>query len=93
MDAAELRRTLALANAFKEGDLLVGGTRDEAVRHDARRVLAGRSLGEIRRTAIIEDGVSEALAASRDRRNDAALDALTALFRCRTQSHVMISRS
>jgi hypothetical protein len=33
-DRRELLRTFALANEFKEGDLLVGGTRDESVRAD-----------------------------------------------------------
>ena len=32
MNPVELRRTLVLANAFKEGDLPVGGTRDDRVR-------------------------------------------------------------
>jgi ethanolamine ammonia-lyase large subunit len=77
MDARELRRTFVLANAFKEGDLLVGGTRDDAVRADARRTLAALRVGDIRRIAIVEDGVSEALASSRSRRLDDALDALT----------------
>ena len=35
--ADALRRTLLLANAFKEGDLPLGGTRDHAIRADARR--------------------------------------------------------
>jgi hypothetical protein len=29
MDSAALRRVFALANAFKEGDLSVGGTTDD----------------------------------------------------------------
>jgi hypothetical protein len=32
MDAQELRQRFVLANAFKEGDLSVGGTRDDRVR-------------------------------------------------------------
>ena len=77
MDAAALRQTLTLANAFKEGDLPIGGTRDERVRADARRALLGTTIGAIRRTPLVDDGVSEALARSRDRRLDGELDALT----------------
>jgi hypothetical protein len=39
MDQGELRRRLALASAFKEGDLAVGGTADDRLREDARRLL------------------------------------------------------
>src|SRR5262245_49349676 len=77
MDAAALRQTLILANAFKEGDLPLGGTRDEQVRADARRTLLETTIGAIRRTTLVDDGVSEALARARDRRFDGDLDALT----------------
>jgi ethanolamine ammonia-lyase large subunit len=63
---AELRRTFALANEFKEGDLLVGGTRDESARAAAREALGALKLGALDGTALVEDGVSEALAASLD---------------------------
>jgi ethanolamine ammonia-lyase large subunit len=72
-----LRRTLILANAFKEGDLPLGGTRDDALRTDARRELLGYRVGEIRRARLVDDGVSEALERSRDRTRDADLDPLT----------------
>jgi ethanolamine ammonia-lyase large subunit len=62
-----LRRTLALANAFKEGDLLVGGTRDDAERADARRELGATTTGAIDGTRLIDDGVSEALSRSVER--------------------------
>lgn len=64
MKRAELGLTLALANEFKEGDLLIGGTRDERVRSEARADLAGARLDEFDPTALIADGVSEALARS-----------------------------
>jgi ethanolamine ammonia-lyase large subunit len=67
MDAQELRRTFVLANAFKEGDLMVGGTRDDRVREEACRALLATRLGEIRQTTLVEDGVSEALARSLNR--------------------------
>lgn len=63
----DLRQILVLANAFKEGDLLLGGTADDQVRTDARSVLGGLTVGEIDRVRLVDDGVSEALAQARDR--------------------------
>ena len=77
MDADALRQTLALANAFKEGDLAIGGTTDDRVRADARQALLHTTLGSIRRTNLVDDGVSEALGRARDRRFDGELDPLT----------------
>lgn len=62
----ELLRIFALANEFKEGDLLVGGTRDEHGRTAAREQLGSLRLGALDSTALVEDGVSEALDASLD---------------------------
>jgi ethanolamine ammonia-lyase large subunit len=73
----ELLRTFALANEFKEGDLGVGGTRDEAVRASARSALGAVTLGELTATALVEDGVSEALDAARDRRLASEISSLT----------------
>jgi ethanolamine ammonia-lyase large subunit len=73
----ELRRTLTLANAFKEGDLLVGGTTDDKIRADARRMLLATTLGVLRRCTLVNDGVTAALQESRDRRFDHELDSLT----------------
>ena len=77
MDRDALRRTLTLASAFKEGDRAVGGSDDPAVRRDARRALLATSIADIHRTILIDDGVSEALARSRDRTRDAELAAWT----------------
>ena len=66
MNPQDLLQTFVLANEFKEGDLLVGGTRDERVRRDARAVVGTLRLGEIQRTVFVEDGVTEALARSLD---------------------------
>jgi ethanolamine ammonia-lyase large subunit len=77
MDAQALRQTLALANPFKEGDLLVGGTRDDAVRDDARLTLLGTRLGEINQATLVEDRVSDALARSLNRTLQGELDSLT----------------
>ena len=76
-DRQELLRTFALANEFKEGDLLVGGTRDGAVRAAAREALGALNLGAVAGTALVEDGVSEALAASLDSRLAAEISRLT----------------
>ena len=73
----DLRRAFVLANAFKEGDLQVGGTRDDALRADARRLLLHTRIGDIRRTLFVDDGVSAALGGARDRSSDADLDRLT----------------
>jgi ethanolamine ammonia-lyase large subunit len=78
MSDRALRQLFVLANAFKEGDLAVGGTRDDEVRADARRALSAVTLGEIRRTAFVDDAVTASLDRSRDRRFDADLDLLTA---------------
>lgn len=64
MDRQTLLLTLVLANEFKEGDLALGGTLDEQTRADAREALAAINLGTIARSAIVEDGVSEALSRS-----------------------------
>ena len=78
MSDRALRQLFLLANAFKEGDLAVGGTRSDDVRADARRALSAVTLGEIRRTVFVDDAVTASLDRSRDRRFDADLDALTA---------------
>jgi ethanolamine ammonia-lyase large subunit len=72
----ELRQLFVLANAFKEGDLSVGGTADDNLRADARRALLATSLQDIRRGRFVDDGVTAALEQSRDRRFDQELDAL-----------------
>lgn len=66
MNHRELLRTFALANEFKEGDLLVGGTRDEQERLLARQSLAALRLADINNLAFVEDGVSESLSRSLD---------------------------
>ena len=77
MDSRELRQTFVLANAFKEGDLLVGGTRDDRVRDDARRAILASRILDIRRSRVVDDGVSEAQERSLDRQIDAEIGALT----------------
>src|SRR4030095_3891660 len=51
---------------FKEGDLNVGGTRDDHVRQQARDAVSALSLGDIARTDFVEDQVTEALHRSLD---------------------------
>ncbi len=62
----QLSQIFALANEFKEGDLNVGGTRDDHVRREARDALAALSLGDIASTDFVEDQVTEALHRSLD---------------------------
>ena len=77
MKRDELLKTFVLANEFKEGDLLVGGTQDEHVRREARAALASIRLGEILRAVFVEDQITETLARSLDRRVASNLSALT----------------
>src|ERR1700750_1312644 len=76
-DGQELLRTFVLANEFKEGDLLVGGTRDESVRASARAALGAMTLGPRQKPPPVEDGVSETLASSPDSRLAAEISSLT----------------
>jgi ethanolamine ammonia-lyase large subunit len=77
MDRDALRRTLTLASAYKEGDRAVGGGDDRQVRRQARDALLATTLGDIHRAMLVDDGVSEALARSRDRRLDSELESWT----------------
>jgi ethanolamine ammonia-lyase large subunit len=64
MNHQQLLQTFTLANEFKEGDLLVGGTCDGHMRKAARQSLAHMRITEINRIAFVEDGVSEVLVRS-----------------------------
>src|SRR5688572_11374589 len=67
MNQQKLLQTFTLANEFKEGDLLVGGTRDEPARKAARQSLAALRIAEVNKIAFVEDQVSETLARSLNR--------------------------
>ena len=75
--ATRLVSVFALANEFKEGDLLVGGTRDDRIRREARAELLGTRVADIRRTTFVADGVTDAIERARDRSLDAEVDPLT----------------
>jgi ethanolamine ammonia-lyase large subunit len=77
MKRQTLSQLFVLANEFKEGDLPVGGTRDERVRREARRELSALPLGDIGATAFVEDDVSAALARGLDARLAAEVAGLT----------------
>jgi ethanolamine ammonia-lyase large subunit len=62
----QLSQIFVLANEFKEGDLNVGGTRDDRMRREARDALAALSLGDIARADFVEDQLTEALHQSLD---------------------------
>ena len=68
---------LVKANEFKEGDLLVGGTRDELERKDARQILSTLRLGDFSKVDIVEDAVSEALTKSLNTNAAAEISHLT----------------
>jgi ethanolamine ammonia-lyase large subunit len=74
---AELRRTFTLANEFKEGDGVLGGTRDEAVRASARAALGSMRLGALGARALVADDMSEALDGSLNRSLADELSSLT----------------
>lgn len=67
MNRQELLQIFALASEFKEGDLVVGGTRDDLLRVEARRKLANLRLGDIAKTVFVEDDLSELLVSSADK--------------------------
>ena len=68
MNGKELQQIFVRANEFKEGDLQVGGTRDELERSEARAELSSLRVGDITRTALVEDDLSVALSRSLDAR-------------------------
>ncbi|HKF58241.1 MAG TPA: ethanolamine ammonia-lyase subunit EutB [Blastocatellia bacterium] len=67
MNSDEITKAFTLANEFKEGDLPLGGTRDDKVRAEARLEISHMTAAQITRTDFVEDGISEALRASLDR--------------------------
>src|SRR5215213_5286130 len=77
MNRRELLQTFVLANEFKEGDLLVGGTMDARVREEARRSIGAMSLGELRKSLFVEDVLSETLHGSLDSQLAAEISHLT----------------
>ncbi len=62
MKQRRLLEILVAANEFKEGDISVGGTRDEKMRFAAREELGCLRIGEIHRMVLVEDEMSEVLA-------------------------------
>jgi ethanolamine ammonia-lyase large subunit len=66
MNLQALTKTFVLANEFKEGDMSVGGTRDENERKEAREELSSLRLGKITKAAFVEDQLTETLHRSLD---------------------------
>lgn len=66
MNISELLKTFVLANDFKEGDMSVGGTRDDQLRKEARKQLESLSLGDIAKAVFVDDQVTETLQRSLD---------------------------
>src|SRR5215468_2136778 len=81
MQRQELLTALVLANAFKEGDLALGGSRDEQVRTNARQVLTALRVRDIMATPCVDDGVSDSLRRALNPATVAQTAALYALYR------------
>src|SRR5262245_39718790 len=77
MNIDHLIKTFALANDFKEGDLLIGGTRDHRLRSEAREEIASMTVGEINKAVFVDDQITETLHRSLDSSLTAALAQLT----------------
>src|SRR3954471_4455764 len=77
MAGVDLRQTFVLANAFKEGDRLVGGSDDRLVRREAQRAIESLRVAEITSLAFVDDGISDALERSLDRGVLAKVSGLT----------------
>jgi ethanolamine ammonia-lyase large subunit len=77
MNLSALTKTFALANEFKEGDLSVGGTRDEQLRAEARAELASLRLGDISKAVFVQDQITETLKRSRNAEHTDQLARLT----------------
>jgi ethanolamine ammonia-lyase large subunit len=72
-----LPQTFVLANAFKEGDRLVGGTDDARLRAEARRSIESLTLGATASSVFVDDGVTDVLERSLDRHLLADISAMT----------------
>jgi ethanolamine ammonia-lyase large subunit len=66
MNPGEITRAFTLANEFKEGDLPLGGTRDDKLRAEARRQISHMTAADISRADFVEDAISQALRAGLD---------------------------
>jgi ethanolamine ammonia-lyase large subunit len=66
MNLNELTQIFTLANEFKEGDLSVGGTRDDQLRAEARKEIESLRVEEISNAVFVEDQVTETLRRSLD---------------------------
>lgn len=68
MSSNPLLSIFAKANAFKEGDLMVGGTQDELIREIAKKQVSDLKISQIAASVFVEDRLSEVLAKSLDRK-------------------------
>jgi len=72
-----IKSIFALANEFKEGDIPVGGTRDYAIKMEAKKEVSAMRLGEITKAVFVDDGISEAIERSLDRRLASEVSGMT----------------
>ncbi len=68
MGTDTIKRIFVQANDFKEGDLPLGGTLDDAVRMVAKKEVAAMQLGDIAGLVLVDDGITEAIQRSLDRK-------------------------
>lgn len=66
METKQLKLLFAQANAFKEGDLAIGGTADNLVRSNAREQISLMKIGDLQQTVFVEDQLSDLLSRSID---------------------------
>ncbi|HST21497.1 MAG TPA: ethanolamine ammonia-lyase subunit EutB [Blastocatellia bacterium] len=66
MNRQEMAQNFARANEFKEGDELIGGTRDEQERKESRGSLAALRLRDITKPVLVVDLMIETLSRSLD---------------------------
>lgn len=77
MNRKELTRLFTLANEFKEGDLSIGGTRDDQLRAEAREELGTLRIGDITNAVFVEDQITESIHRAIHPEHKADLDRLT----------------
>jgi ethanolamine ammonia-lyase large subunit len=77
LNRADLVSAFVLANEMKEGDVPLGGTRDERLRAEARREIAALPLGALHAAAFVDDEASALLERSIGHDAAATLASLT----------------
>lgn len=77
MKRNKLLEIFVLANEFKEGDISIGGTRDQKIRFAAQQELSSLQVSEIHRAVFVEDEMSEVLARHLEKKIASKIEHLT----------------